>query len=303
MGIAHDRFYFYPAAAASDTALLVRVVRPTAPNAAEPAVDFAEALADAKAQALAWAWSGAARPSAPLGDFCPYLDATSPEDAALLAFHGRELELWWTAVEEHPDAFALGPGADEEAFWDWLAASLDDDAFVARLRRPAAPMRVRLVTEADARLVDTPLLLVDDVDWLTGEEFERLYHGGLAALLAEPPATRPVVTEAEFRAVKLGLVERALAHDFARGDRRSAAFRVKELARFDPPAALASIERLADSLRWRDDRKGITWALAYALHGLRGEPGRAALLERWRTASDRLRRDVLAELDELDRSP
>ncbi|MFY0534011.1 hypothetical protein [Nannocystis pusilla] len=59
MGIAHLRFYFFPAAVPTRTPLLVRVVRPTAPNAAEPAVEFAEALADAKAGALAWAWSGA----------------------------------------------------------------------------------------------------------------------------------------------------------------------------------------------------------------------------------------------------
>ncbi|WP_143140773.1 hypothetical protein [Nannocystis exedens] len=305
MGIGHERFYFYPAAAPTRTALLVRVVRPTAPNFAEPAVEFAEALADAKAGALAWAWSGAgeAGPPAPLGDFCLHLDEATPEDAELLAFHGRALELWWTAEEEQPAAFAVGPGADEEAFWEWLAASLDDDAFVGRLRRPATPIPVRLVTEADARLVDTPLLLVDDVDWLTAEEFDRLYHGGLAALTARPPATSPAVTEAEFRAVKLGLVERALADDLARGDRRAAAFRASELARFDPPAALALIERLAGSLRCFDDRKGITWALAYALHRLRREPGRAGLLERWRAASDRLRRDVLAELEQLDRYP
>lgn len=303
MGIAHDRFYFFPAATPGAIALLVRVVRPSAPNAAEPAVEFAEKLADAKAQALAWACSGTARPPVPLGDFGPYLDGTSPTDAALLAFHGRELELWFTAMEARPDALAMGPGGDEEAFWDWLEASLDDDAFVARLRRPATSMRVRLVTEADARLIDTPLLLIDDVDWLTGEEFARLDDGGLAELTAKPPATSPTVTEAEFRAVKLGLVERALADDFKRGDRRAAAFRVKELGRFDPPAALASIERIAGSLKWRDDRKSITWALAYALHGLRGEPGRAALLERWQAASDGLRRDVLAELDKLDRSP
>lgn len=305
MGIAHDRFYFYPAAAPTLPALLVRVVRPTAPNAAEPAVEFAEALADAKAEALAWAWTdaGEAGPPAPLGDFSPYLDEESPEDAELLAFHGRALELWWTMEEQRPAAFAIGPGADEGAFWEWLAAALDDDAFVGRLRRPATPIRVRLVTEADARLVDTPLLLVDDVDWLTAEEFDRLYDGGLAALTARPPATSPAVTEAEFRAVKLGLVERALAHDFARGDRRSAAFRASVLARFDPPAALALIERLAGSLKRGDDRKGITWALAYALHHLRREPGCAGLLERWRAASDRLRSDVLAELERLARYP
>ncbi|WP_434425227.1 hypothetical protein [Nannocystis pusilla] len=305
MGIAHDRFYFFPAAAPTLAPLLVRVVRPTAPNAAEPAVEFAEALADAKAGALAWAWSGAgeAGPPAPLGDFCPYLDDQDPTDAELLAFHGRTLELWWTAEEQRPDSFAIGPGADEETFWDWLAASRDDDDFVARLRRPAVRIHVRLVTEADARLVDTPLLLVDDVDWLTADEFARLAGGGLAALTARPPATSPAVTQAEFRAAKLALVERALAHDLARGDRRSAAFRASELARFDPPAALALIERLPGSLKRKDDRKGIVWALAYALHRLRREPARAGLLERWRAASDAVRSDILAELARLDRYP
>ncbi|MCY1064999.1 hypothetical protein OV090_09525 [Nannocystis sp. RBIL2] len=304
MGIAHQRFYFFPAAAPTLPPLLVRVVRPTAPNAAEPAVEFAEALADAKAGALAWAWSGAGGPPAPLGDFSPHLDDQDPQDAELLAFHGRTLELWWTAEELLPASFAIGPGADEEAFWDWLAASRDDDAFVARLRRPATRIAVRLVTEADARLVDTPLLLVDDVDWLTADEFAHLAHGGgLAALTARPPATSPAVTQAEFRAAKLALVERALAHDLAHGDRRSAAFRASELARFDPPAALALIERLAGSLKRKDDRKGIVWALAYALHRLRREPARADLLERWRAASDALRSDILAELARLDRYP
>ncbi|MCY1060633.1 hypothetical protein [Nannocystis sp. SCPEA4] len=303
MGIAHARFYFYPATAATRIPLLVRVVRPTAPSAAEPAVEFAEALADAKAGALAWAWSGEAGPPTPLGDFYPNLDGEDPKDAELLAFHGRTLELWWTAEEQRPASFAIGPGADEEAFWDWLAASRDDDAFVARLRRPATRIHVRLVTEADARLVDTPLLLVDDVDWLTADEFARLASGGLAVLTARPPATTPAVTQAEFRAAKLALVERALAHDLAHGDRRSAAFRASELARFDPLAALALIERLPGSLKRHDDRKSIVWALAYALHRLRREPARADLLERWRAASDSLRSDVLAELAQLDRYP
>lgn len=303
MGIALQRFYFFPAAAPTQTPLLVRVVRPTAPNAAEPAVEFAEALADAKAGALAWACSGAAGPPAPLGEFSPYLDEHDPKDAELLAFHGRTLELWWTAEEARPASFAIGPGVDEAAFWDWLAAAEDDDASVARLRRPATRIDVRLVTEADARLVDTPLLLVDDVDWLTADEFAHLASGGLAALTARPPATRPAVTQAEFRAAKLALVERALAHDLARGDRRSAAFRASELARFDPPAALALIDRLPDALKRKDDRKGIAWALAYALHHLRREPSRADLLERWRAAPEGLRSDILAELGKLDRCP
>lgn len=303
-----DRFYLFPAVAPTRPALLVRVALPRARNSDEMGVELVEALARAKAEALAWAWSPSGTgPPAPIGYFAPYLSEECPEDAPLLTFHGGELELWstaeewWTAVEQRPAAFVIGPGAHEDEFWEWVAGAFDDDGWVAWLRRPARKIAVRLVTEADARLVDTPLLLIDDVDWLTGEEFGRLSQGGLTALTARPPARSPAVTEAEFRAVKLGFVERAIADALARGDRWAAAFRSSELAGFDPPAALALIERLAGSVKLWDERHGIARGLAYALHRMRREPGGAELLERWRAAPDRLRSEVLAELEKFDR--
>lgn len=301
MGIALDRFYFYPAVAPGSPALLVRVVRPTAPNSVGPAVEFAEALADAKARALAWAFRAGERPPAPLGALMPALGDAIPEDAELLTIHGGERVLWWTEEEQRPSNFAIGPGAEEGEFWEWVAAAFDDDAVVARLKRPATRIAVRLVTEADARLVDTPLLLVEDVAWLTAKEFRQLDDGGLAALTARPPATSPTVTEAEFHAVKSKFIERAVADDLARGDRRGAAFRAGDLARFDPPAALALIERVAGAARFWDDREGIAQGLSYALHRLRGAPGRPELLERWQSARDRVRRVALAELAKLAR--
>lgn len=301
IGIALDLFYFFPAVGPTSPALLVRVVRPTAANYDGPAVDFADALAEAKAGALAWAFRPGERPPAPLGVFAPALSDEYPEDAELLTTHGGERELWWAEEEQRPSNFAILPATDEGEFWEWVAAACHEDAMVARLRRPATKIAVRLVTEADVRLVDTPLLLIEDVEWLTGKEFDQLHDSGLAALTARPPATSPPVTEAEFRAVKLGFVERAVAGDLARGDRRRAAFRTIDLARFDPPAALALIERVAGSARLWDDREGIAAGLAHGLYHLRRAPGRAELLERWRSARDRVRRAALVALAKLDR--
>lgn len=301
IGVSLDLFYFFPAVAPTSPALLVRVVRPTAPNYDGPAVDLADALAEAKAGALAWALRGGERPPAPLGAFAPLLSGESPEDAALLTTHGGERELWWSEEAQRPSNFAIGPATDEEDFWARVSGASHDDATVGRLRRPATKITVRLVTEADARLVDTPPVLVEDVAWLTGKEWAQLHDGGLAAFKARPPATSPPVTEAELRAVKLGFVERAVADDLARGDRRMAAFRASDLGRYDPPAALALIERVAGSVRLWDDRNDIAWGLAYGLYSLRRAPGRADLLERWRGARDRVRRVALAELAKLER--
>ena len=55
------------------------------------------------------------------------------------------------------------------------------------------------------------------------------------------------------------------------------------------------IERLAIETSDEDDRKGITWALAYALKRLRGLAQCEALIERWR-AAEGLRAEVLVEL-------
>ncbi|MCB9569598.1 MAG: hypothetical protein H6710_20675 [Myxococcales bacterium] len=304
MGIALERFYLFPAAAPSVPALLVRVIRPSAPNAAQPAVDLADALADAKAGALAWAWLTAAgieleRPPAPLGDFSPTLDPRDAGDRDLLAEHGRPLELWWTEDAAHPGVLAIGPGADEAAFWGWLAEILEERE-LARLRRPAAPIRVQLITEADARLVDHPRLLVDDVEWLSHQDYVWLWReGGLEAALARPLPTTPPVDAAELRAVKRRLVGDALARDLAADDRRAAAFRASDLATLDPPAALALIERLAAATPAEDDVDDLAWALAYALRLLDGAPGQAALIERWRGDPSALQEAALAELSEL----
>ncbi|MCA9662135.1 MAG: hypothetical protein KC486_27605, partial [Myxococcales bacterium] len=123
-----------------------------------------------------------------------------------------------------------------------------------------------------------PLLLVDDVDWLTAEEFDHLHRGGgLEALIAGISATLEAVPEAAIVAAKRRLVERALRADLDAGDRRAAAFRAAEIARLDPPAARALIERLVDELQPGDDRRGIAWALAYALHKLGPSRERRAL--------------------------
>jgi hypothetical protein len=162
--------------------------------------------------------------------------------------------------------------------------------------RPAERVRVCLITEADARLVDHPLLLVDDVDWLRADEFQQLHRrGGLEAELAERLPCEPAVTAQELHAVKLGLVERALADDFADDDRRRAAFRCGDLARYDPEAALAAAEQIVAALREDDDHDGIAAAFAYLLDEQRGRPSCEALIERWRSQGG-LRADVLDRL-------
>ncbi|MFY0534107.1 hypothetical protein [Nannocystis pusilla] len=113
MGIALDLFYFFPAVAPTSPALLVRVVRPAAPNYDGPAVEFADALAETKAGALAWAFRAGERPPVPLGAFMPALSDEFPEGAELLTIHGGERELWWTEEEQRQSNFAIGPATDE----------------------------------------------------------------------------------------------------------------------------------------------------------------------------------------------
>ena len=299
MGIELPVLVLYPPPQPGSPWLLARVTRPSAPNAAQPAVDFAEELADAKAHALVRAWLasnfGADLPvPEPIGWCYPALDEDL-EGHPLVGFTGSEFDLWWTASVRHPSSLEIGPGVDEAAFWAWLDQAISDRE-LADLRRPAERIRVRLLTEADARLVEHPLLLVDDVDWLSAEEFAHLHRGGgLEAELAELLPMQPAVTEQEVHAVKLGMVRRALAGDLEQDDRRAAAFRCSDLAKYDPDAALAMIERLAIETSDEDDRKGITWALAYALKRLRGLAQCEALIERWR-AAEGLRAEVLVEL-------
>ncbi len=307
MGITLHRFYLYPPPSPSLPSPLVRVLRPAAPNAAQPAVDYADSLADAKADLLVRSWLAAAgetraSPPAPLGSFTPYLDEDCAEDRALLAFHGHELDLWWTADEARPSHVAIGPGGDEDMFWRWLDESVDDP-MIERLRRPAAPLRVRLLTEADARLIDHPLLIVEDVDWMTAEEFDRWHRGGeLTTVTATPLPTQPPVTERELRLAKLALVERAMRAELDANDRRAASFRCSQLARFDPAAALRTVEHLEARVTLGDDRRGIAWALAYALHQLRDAPAQAELVTRWRARPSSFRKKILAELEKLSAS-
>ncbi len=303
MGIALDRFYLYPPPTPTSPHGLVRARRPAGPNAAQPAVDFADDLADAKADAIYRAWhrqrGAEGSPAEALGTCSPLLDGDTPEDRPLLALHGGELELFWTASERRPTQLQIGPGEDEAAFWRWLDDCLSERR-LAELKRPALRVRVRLLTEAELRLVDAPLLLVEDVDWLTAEEFDHLHRrGGLAELIAglDPQLTR--LPAAELRAAKLSLVQRALADDHRRGDRRAAAFRASELARLDADAAGAEIDRLSRQIQPADDQRGIGWALAYALHHLRDWPGRPPLLAQLRARSGAFREVLFRELEGL----
>ncbi|MEZ4385835.1 MAG: hypothetical protein R3A79_31240 [Nannocystaceae bacterium] len=300
MGVTLHRFYLSPPSVAGSPHLLVRVVRPAAPNAAQPAVDFADDLAQAKAEALQEAWhaavGGEGPPPAPLGQASPDLDADEPEDRPLLAHHGGELDLWWTPSERHAGLVAIGPGAQEADFWRWLDGFLSERE-IAALRRPAQAIRARLVTEAELRFVDAPLLLVDDVDWLTAAEFRRLNRGGgLAEAIAAVPRVLEAVPAEAILAAKRALIERALAADLAAADRRAAAFRASDLARLDPAAALALVARLVDAIEPGDDRRGIAWALAYALALVDPGDARAALLERLETAGGDFAAALLREL-------
>ncbi len=305
MGITLTRFVLYPSDQAGSPYLLARVIRPAAPNFAQPAVDFAEDLADAKAHALVRAYlvatsaESARQVPEAIGTASLDVDEPSLAEHPLNGLHGSEFEVWWTASHKRPTRLAIGPshgdGQAEAEFWRWLDESVSDRQ-LAEFRRPAERIRVRLITEADVRLVDHPLLLVEDLDWLSAEEFSYLHRdGGLEAELADVLATHPVVTAKDIWAVKLGLVRRALASDLSCADRRTAAFRCSDLARFDPDATIVLIEELAAAVDGDDDRSGIVWALAYALHSLRGRAECEALIERWR-ARDGLAAEVLAEL-------
>ena len=301
--MAIDNFYLYPPSTPSSPHVLVRTRRPAGPNAAQPAVDFADDLADAKADALHRAWhaSTGAEGSPPevLGQASPDLDDTCPDDRALLAVLGGEIDLFWTASQRHPTHLQVGTSVDEDGFWRWLDEFVSDRR-LAELQRPATRIRARLLTEAELRFVDAPLLLVEDVDWLTAEEFDDLHRrGGLERLLAGIPPGLTQVPEAETLAVKLSLIEQALTEDHRHGDRRSAAFRASVLARFDPDAAGVLVERMVRESTPDDDLRGIAWALAYALHQLDAWPGRPALLARLRGEGRPLLGALLENLAQL----
>ncbi|MGB1276560.1 MAG: hypothetical protein ACPG77_12495, partial [Nannocystaceae bacterium] len=278
--------------------IVARVTRPAAPGYAQPAVDFADDLADAKADALVRAILGVP-PPAPIGQCSPMLDEDEPDDRPLLGLHGGKLELWWAQDSKAPNHVAIGPGATEADFWAWIGESMSD-RFLARLERPAQQIHVRLVTEADTRMLDRPLLMIDDVDWLTSEEFDHLHRGGgLEALLQEKIACAPKVDEAAWKHVKLTLVRRALAADEANNDRRSAAFRSIELAAHAPEQALQLAAKVASEVTDEDDLSGIAFALASTLHKLQGHDGADALVAQWKRDERDFCRMIGSELAKL----
>jgi hypothetical protein len=300
MGIELTYFVLFPPPQLDSPWPLARVIRPSAPNASEPALDFAEALAHAKANALVRAWlvSVGESPSsvpAPIG-YSSWDPDASPEHP-IHAFLGGELELWWARSNTNPASLAIGPACDEADFWRWIDRTRAGSS--VDLRHPAERVRVRLLTEADARLVDHPLLLVEDLDWLTSKQFEQLdRHRGLETELAEVLAMQPVVTPQEFAAVKAELIEAALGH----GDLHSAAFLCSDLARFDPDSAIEWIGILTDEAAEEDEEDGPSYmheGFASALHALRGHPACEALIESWQGA-DGLPAEILAALAERE---
>jgi hypothetical protein len=248
MGIELTYFVLYPPPRPDSPWPLARVIRPSAPNAFEKALDFAEALAYAKANALVRAWLASVG-DAP--DSTPVPIGSSswvPESAypghPINAFLGSELDVWWTRTNANPASLAIGPAGDEADFWRFLEGQARDGS-ADDLRRPAERIRVRLITEADARLVDHPLLLVEDLNWLSQAQFEQLdRHHGLEAELAELLATQPVVTPEEVAKVKADLVDAAFEH----ADLHSAAFLCSDLARFDPDDAMEWIGILMEEV-------------------------------------------------------
>jgi hypothetical protein len=299
MGIELRYFVLYPPPRPDSPWLLARVIRPSAPNSSEPAIDFAEALAHLKANALVRAWLasvGDSPGSVPTAIGHSSWDPDATSEHPINAFLGSELEVWWTCSNANPASLAIAPARDEAEFWRWIdgqARNRNDSA--VDLRRPAERVRVRLLTEADARLVDHPLLLVEDLDWLSEAQFEQLdRHRGLEAELKEVLAMQPIVTPEEMVEAKAELLEAALEH----ADLHLAAFLCIDLARFDPDAAMEWIQILtaeADEDADDDDGPYIPDAFASALHALRGHPECEALIERWQGA-DGLPAEILAAL-------
>lgn len=299
MGIDLTYFVLYPPSRPGAPWPLARVIRPSAPNSVEPALDFAEALASAKAHALVRAWLASigelsSSVAEPIGCSAWNID-TSFAEHPIHAFLGGEFDVWWARSNKNPADLAIGPARDEADFWRWI----DDETrgrTPADLRHPAERVRVRLLTEADARLVDHPLLLVEDLDWLSREQFEYLDgQRGLETELTEALAVRPVVTPEEIGEAKADLIDAAIGES----DLHTAAFLCIDLARFHPDAAIEWIEALAEELDDTDsEHEYVPGALARALHSLRGQPACEALIEHWRDSG--LAAKILAELAECE---
>ncbi len=295
MGMCVDRFHLYRRPLATPRWLLVRVTRPAAPGAAQPAVDFANDLADAIANKIAGTIDLDAEH---VGSFVPLLADEEPVDQCLLSLHGRPLVLWWTRHADKPERIACGPTDSEGDFWNWLDEFVDDRT-LASYRRPAQRIEATLATQADFDWSGRELLLVDDVDWLTAEEFDWLHRrDGLAELLEAPLVSQPASLE-RWRTWKLDLLHRALADDDARDDRRSAAFRCIELTRYDPDGALERVLKIAATTVASDDVRGIAYALASALVRLESRPAYRRVIEVWSQSSNRLERSVVDELAKL----
>lgn len=274
--------------------LCIRVVRPAAPNAAQPAVDFACDLAEAKAKKIV---DTIAPGGEIVGDFSPLLDADCEADRQLLGHHGCQLSLWWTRRHRYHDALAFAPVPSEEAFWSWLDEFEDTKRYI----RPATQVAARLVTEAEFDWRGRELLLMDDVDWLTAEEFDDLHRrGGLARLLAGELEARPMSPES-WRLAKLQLLNRALAADNAHNDRRAAAFRCIELSGYDSAAALDTIDRIIVSTTNSDDLKGIAYALGTALERMVDNPRAKSMYEQLGASTEPLPRQIVVEFDRLRR--
>lgn len=296
MGIALTYFVLYPPPRPGSPWPLARVIRPSAPGSSEDAIDFAEALAHGKANALVRAWhaSNGDSPDAvveAMGVSSWEIDA-SFDQHPITSFHGSEFDVWWTRSSVSPNRLAIAPALDEAEFWRRIA---DENSAreLAELRRPAERIRVRLLTEADARLVDHPHVLAEDLDWVSEARFgDPDPFRGLAAELAGVLAMQPIVTEEEIIEAKAELIEDAIRQT----DLHSGAFLCCDLARFDPEAAVEWIEILAEAIRVGDrEHEHVPSAIASVLVALRGLPECEALIESWRGADGPVAQ-VLAEL-------
>ncbi len=295
MGIALTYFVLYPPPRPGSPWPLARVIRPSAPDSSDPAIDFAEALAHGKANALARAWLASNGDSPDvveaMGVSSWEIDA-SFEQHPIASFHGSEFDVWWTRSSVSPSRLAIAPALDEAEFWRRIA---DENSAreLGELRRPAERIRVRLLTEADARLVDHPHVLAEDLDWVSEARFgDPDPFRGLAAELAGVLAMHPIVTEEEIDAAKAELIEDAIRQT----DLHTGAFLCCDLARFDSDAAIEWIEALAEAIRVDDrEHERVPAALASVLFALRGLPACEALIESWQGA-DGPAAQVLAEL-------
>ncbi|WP_405791068.1 hypothetical protein OG753_31790 [Streptomyces sp. NBC_00029] len=130
--------------------LLVRVVRPAAPNAFQGALDAADAVADEATERLRTGWE-----REHLRPRCPH-----PHTAALVAemqdvpvgedLHGpgrRQFGVWVAPTEYGVPWTVLGTAATEEEFW--RAVRDDDDLLGLGPRAPSELRHVHFLTDED----------------------------------------------------------------------------------------------------------------------------------------------------------